>query len=208
MSSTRRHELFGLFGPATAILVLALVSVIPVGAQQEAAPPGQDPGMEAFIAAITPGEPHSYLASLVGEWSYSQAMWHVPDEEPMRATGEATKTMIMDGRYLQEEMRGEMMGQPFVGRGITGYDNLAEQLVGTWIDNMGTGIIAVQGEASEAGDAHTLHGEFTNPMDRQIQKLRMVTRKVDEDRHVFEYYVTMGDGPEMKQMEIEYVRKK
>lgn len=198
----------GSLGVSAAVFLLFSSLLATVALAQEAMPPGQDPGMEAFIAAITPGEPHRYLASLEGEWTYSQAMWEVPGEEPMRATGEATKTMIMEGRYLQEEMHGEMMGQPFEGRGITGFDNIAQQFVGTWIDNMGTGVIAVHGEAADSGDAHTVYGEFTNPMSGEIQKLRMVTRKVDDDRHVFEYYVTQGEGPEVKQMEIEYTRKK
>ena len=48
--------------------------------------------------------------------------------------------MLLDGRFLQQEFTGEMMGQPFSGVGINAYDNLRKRYVTTWIDTMGTGI--------------------------------------------------------------------
>ena len=41
-----------------------------------------------------------------------------------------------------------MMGQPFSGVGIDGYDNLRKKYVTTWIDTMGTGIFSMEGTAS------------------------------------------------------------
>ena len=44
-------------------------------------------------------------------------------------------------------------------------------------------------------------------MSGQSLKLRMVTRVEDQDRHVFEYFMTPPGLPEIKQMEIVYTRK-
>ena len=43
--------------------------------------------------------------------------------------------MILDGRFLHQEFNGEMMGSPFIGIGITGYDNGSKQYVSNWMDS-------------------------------------------------------------------------
>ncbi|MEE8525903.1 MAG: DUF1579 domain-containing protein [Thermoanaerobaculia bacterium] len=171
------------------------------------APAGIDPAaMEAAWAkAGAPGENHEFLARLEGDWTFESKMWMDPSAPPMESQGAAEKTMILGGRYLQEESSGEAMGQPFHGRALTAFDNVSGEFAGTWIDNMGTGILISRG--SRDGDSLTLIGEMTDPMSQQQMKLRMVTRIVDEDHHVFDYYVTMPGIPELKQMVIEYTRK-
>jgi hypothetical protein len=146
------------------------------------APAGMDPAaMEAAWAkAATPGENHQFLARFEGDWTFASKMWMDPSAPPMESQGAAEKTMIMGGRYLQEESSGEAMGQPFHGRAVTGFDNVSGEFAGTWIDNMGTGFLIIRGS---------------------------VTRIVDQDHHVFDYYVTMPGMAEMKQMVIEYSRK-
>lgn len=197
---------------ALALSAAALSAAVlpPTAIAQEATEEGipeMDPAaMEAFVAAISPAAPHAYLARYEGEWTYETSMWADPTQPPMKATGEATKSMVMGGRYLQEEMWGEMMGQPFMGRSITGYDNVAKVYRGTWIDNFGTGIMFSEGKAEGDEGGHTLVAEHINPMTQGMETLRMVTRFVDDDHHVFEYYVTDASGKEHRQMVIEYRR--
>ena len=50
-----------------------------------------------------------------------------------------------------------MMGQPFTGIGVTGYDNHAKKYLSTWIDSMGTGIFSMEGTASMDGETITLN---------------------------------------------------
>ena len=162
---------------------------------------------EAWEKAMSPGEPHQWLTKMVGEWTYETSMWMNPEAPPEKVQGESTKTMVMDGRYLQEEMRGEMMGQPFHGRGLTGYDNVRQEMVGTWIDNMNTGIAVVQGELDVKKKTIVMRGQMADPGSGQELDLELVTRAEDDDHHTFEYYVILPDGNKMKQMEIRYVRK-
>lgn len=196
-------------GWMTALVLTAVVLVIPVGAQEGegGGMPEMDPAaMEAFVAATSPAKPHAYLARYEGEWAVETSMWADPTQPPLKSTGETTKSMIMGGRYLQEEMKGEMMGQPFFGRSVTGYDNAAEVFQGTWVDNFSTGIIFGEGKAEGDEGGHTLIATYVNPMTGSEEKLRMVTRFVDDDHHVFEYYVTGDSGKEQRQMVIEYTR--
>ena len=70
---------------------------------------------------------------------------------------------------------------------------------------MGTGVLISRGQRD--GQSLVMHGELLDPMSGQALKLRMVTRVVDEDHHVFEYYMTPPGMPEIQQMVIEYARK-
>lgn len=201
-------------GKLMLLLMMAALVALPLSAQDEADGASADPAanmdpaaMEAFVTAMSPAEPHEYLARYVGDWSYEQNMWSDPTQQPLKASGESTKTMILGGRFLQEEMKGEMMGQPFYGRSLTGFDNVTQRYRGTWVDNFSTGIVVSEGEAAGDAGGHTLNAEYVNPMSGVQEKIRMVTRHVDDDHHIFEYYVTDPSGKEFRQMVIEYTRQ-
>ena len=189
------------------LLALSLFLPLALLAQDNAPAPNMDPAaMDAFIAAVSPGESHQYLERYVGEWSYEQSMWSNPTQPAIKTSGVSTKSMIMGDRYLQEEMHGEMMGQPFHGLAVTGYDNLERVLRSTWIDNFSTGIVVSEGKLVGDAGGHILRSEYMNPMNGESEKIRMVTRYIDEDNHIFEYYVTTPSGQEFRQMVIEYTR--
>ncbi len=197
-----------LIRPATLLLACAVLFALPVLADHHEKPeaaPDMAMVMEAMNKAMAPGEHHDFLAGMVGEWTYTSTMWMDPSQPPMKTSGKATKSMILGGRYLQDSASGEMMGMAFHGRGVTGYDNVQKQFVSTWIDNMGTGVMVSHGQRD--GNTLTLEGEMADPMSGQMMNVRMVTRVVDADRHLLEMYMVLPDAPDLKSMEIEYVRK-
>lgn len=190
-------------------LSLGAAFALPAVAAETAAPAAaeQDPGamMAAMQAAAAPGEHHSFLASLEGDWTYTSTMWMDPTQPPMSSTGTSSKTMLFGGRYLQEEVTGDIMGMTFHGRGTTAFDNTSGEFIGTWIDDLGSGIAIARGQRD--GKTITMHGEFVDPMSKQAMRVRQVTRVVDADHHVFEYFMTVPGAPEFKSMEITYTRK-
>jgi hypothetical protein len=164
--------------------------------------------MDAMMKAMTPGENHKLLASLVGEWTFVNRMWMDPAAPPTESTGTATYTTIMGGRYVQGEYKGVMAGMPFEGVGVTGYDNVSKQFVASWIDNLGTGIMYMTGKFDPATKAFS----YTTVMDDPTKpgtklRVREVIRLVDRDKHVMEWYEIRG-GKERRTMEIVYARKK
>ena len=87
-----------------------------------------------------PGEPQQKLLASGGDWTYTSKMWMAPGQPPMESSGTMHGEMILGGRYLEMTLQGKMMGMPFEGRATEGYDNVAKQYVGSWVDNFGTGI--------------------------------------------------------------------
>ena len=114
--------------------------------------------MEMYAKLATPGEPHKLFASLAGSWTTKTKEWMEPGKPPTESTGSAEMKMVLDGRFLQQEFTGQMMGQPFSGIGIDAYDNLRKKYVTTWMDTMGTGIFMMEGTASADGKTITLKG--------------------------------------------------
>ena len=114
--------------------------------------------------------------------------------------------MVLDGRFLQQEFSGDMMGHPYSGIGISGYDNLRKRYVSTWIDTMGTGVFVMDGTGSADGKTITLKGQHAELGGGQMSH-RAIWKLVDANTQIFEMYGTHGHGKEMKMMEITYTRK-
>ena len=154
----------------------------------------------------TPGNNHKMLAKMEGTWSANITFWMQPGAPPMTTTATAVNEMILGGRYLQSKNTGMMMGQPFEGIGVTGYDNAKKVYVATWIDNFGTGIMTMTGNWDDASKAIVFTGSEVDPASGKDYPIRQVVRNPDDNTQIMEMYATMG-GKEMKTMEIKYVRK-
>jgi Protein of unknown function (DUF1579) len=183
-------------------------------------PSGGQP-TEAQMAAMMmeagkPGENHKLLAGFVGTWKYHTKYWMNPDPKapPMESDGKAVVKSIMGGRYIESNHTGKMqmqgpeghkMDMEFKGMEIDGFDNSLKKFVGSWIDNMGTGIMHSEGTYDPATSTLTYHSEYS-PMPGTITKVRQTIKIVDKDHHAFEFFED-HDGKEMKTMEITYIRK-
>ena len=195
--------------PITLLLTLAALLALPALAEDTDTQPAEAPDMAAVMEvmqqAAAPGENHEFLAGMVGDWEYTSQIWMAPGQPPMESAGTAKRTMVMGDRFLQEDVVGAWMGNTFHGRGITGFDNTAGEFVNTWFDDMSTTISVSRGQRD--GDTLTMHGEYLDPMSKQTMKVRAVTRAVDADHTIFQYFMTTPGAPEFKSMEITYTRR-
>ena len=80
-------------------------------------------------------------------------------------------------------------------------------MVNTWVDNMGTGMIYMEGNWNDATKSAEFKGKSTDPMSGKSIDIRQVMKIVDDNTQVMEQY-TMQDGKEFKSMEIKFTRKK
>ena len=162
--------------------------------------------MEVYQKLATPGAPHKLLARMAGSWNTRTKCWMQSNKAPMESTGTCQQKMLLGGRFLQQEFTGEMMGSPFTGIGMAGYDNHTRKHVSTWMDSMGTGIYFFEGSAGADGKTITQTSRYDDPVQGPMQ-WRAVTRIVDDNTLVFEMYGTGKSGKEEKMMEITYTRK-
>ena len=164
--------------------------------------------MEAFAKMAAVGENHKLLEYMLGDWTTVAKMWMQPGVPPTESLGTCSSKGTMGGRYIVSEHKGMMMGKSFEGVATTGYDNTTGKFVGTWMDNMSTGIMLTTGSYDPAAKSFTYWSEGPDPMQPKVMvKVREVFKVVDKDKHLMEWYETR-DGKEAKTMEVTYTRKK
>ena len=183
---------------------LALVAGLAAAQQSGTTPSAEE---QAMMAAAAPGEHHRHLDHYVGSWNTKITMWMAPGQPPMTSTGSAEAKWALGGRYVESVYKGDMMGMPFEGHGTEGYDNLAKQYVGTWVDNMSTGVMVSKGTCSNGGKVHSSQSEMLDPMTGKPVKIRSVVTSVDANSYRMEMFMTPAGGTEFKTMEMVATKK-
>jgi len=165
----------------------ALLAASVAFAADAPAPTADQQAMMAKMAkAATPGPQHAMLAKMAGDWDCVIHYQMDPSQPMQEEKSSATITTLMDGRYVQEVASGTMMGAPFNGMGLYGYDNVLGKFVSTLIDNMGTGIMKSEGTAD--GNKINWMGSMSDPLTGKVTKERMVTIVTHDDHHTMEMY--------------------
>jgi hypothetical protein len=153
---------------------------------------------------MKPGPEHQQLATRTGVWDVACSFWMKPDEPVTETKGSMTYSSIFDGKYLQGEFTATMMGKPFVGHSIDGYNTVTKQYESVWYDTMGSSITSLSGPSSGNGKTVTYSGEMTCPMNGHVQLRHVETHQSNDQFSVLAYHIK--DGKERKVMEFQYTR--
>jgi len=150
----------------------------------------------------TPGAGHEALQALEGDWNAEVHCFMDPGAQAEVHRGTASVQSILGGRFLEEEFHSEMMGKPFTGRGIFGYDNTKQKFVSVWLDDMNTGIHVSEGRGDHGNKVISLEGKSNcAATGQQDVPMGQIIRVLSPDKHMVELY---NDG--RKTMEITYTR--
>ena len=190
------------------VAVSVLLATAPVFAQDKAPAmtPEMQAQMEAYQKAGTPGVEHGKLAAMAGNYDLTVKSWYAPGAPPSTDAGTATRRMILGNRVLVEEVTSSMMGQPFTGQGLHGFDNVTGRYWATWNDSMSTGLMVSEGTC-DANLTCAYTGTYHDPVTKKPQTTRMTSRWTDKTTEVFEMYGPGPDGKEAKMMEITYRKR-
>ncbi|HEY1033825.1 MAG TPA: DUF1579 domain-containing protein [Pseudoxanthomonas sp.] len=193
------------------LLTVSISALLVAGsATAQDKPPAMTPEMQAMMEAYqkagTPGMEHGRLASMAGTYDLVVKSWYAPGAPPSTDGGTATRKMILGNRVMLEEVTSQMMGQPFSGQGLHGFDNVTGKYWGTWNDSMSTGLMVSEGTC-DAQLSCTYTGTHNDAVTKKPQSSRMTTRWTDKNTEVFEMYGPGPDGKETKMMEITYKRR-
>jgi hypothetical protein len=191
------------------------VATSPVAAPPAAGQPNMEEMMKQMTELMKLNENHKFLADSAGTWNYTVKMWMGdPSAKPAESKGTAVRKMVMNGRYLVGDYTssmkmpgpdGKMKDVTFKGMGTEAYDNVKKKFLATWMDNMGTGIMMMEGEYDPATKSLTSAGD-EEAMPGMKMHIRSVTKFPDKDHMTLEWYESQPGGPERKTMEINYTR--
>lgn len=182
------------------------------GEKKDAQPSDQEAQMmEMWMKMASPGEQHAILKSMEGKWSITGKFRMAPEAPWEESKSESTVTMILGGRFLKQEVKGEpMMGMetPFEGFGLLGYDNQSKKHTSVWMDNMGTMTMIGEGEASADGKTISYMTKCTDPMTNQPTWMKTVYKIEGPDKYTMTMSGPDAAGKEFVMMELTHTRKK
>ena len=206
--------------PRTLLCILLTATIGAAGAAQEEPLPdpagsGEEPAADPLASVAEPGEHHGHLDRLAGDWDLTIRIWRSPDGEPLESAGTAEARWILGGRFLWTIYRAELFGQPFEAWSIEGYDNQAEQYVGTWRDTQGTYTLVYRGKCRQppaaegesaarevpAGAYRVMTTKLTDPVSEEPLDIR-TELNVDEDGFVLESFVVLSPEESIKNLEL------
>ncbi|MEG8946360.1 DUF1579 domain-containing protein [Rosettibacter firmus] len=162
--------------------------------------------MKAWMEYMTPGPMHELLSKNVGTWKVDMTMYDIYTGSENKIEGTSVTESILGGRYFKTTYSADMMGMPFEGIAIDGYDNKEKKFYSYWIDNMGTGMLIMKGDFDNATKTFTYTGESFDPMTGKQLKIRSVTKIIDENKFSNEMFSIFEDK-EYKMFDAVYTRK-
>ena len=162
--------------------------------------------MKKVEAAGTPGPAHKALQGLVGDWKAEVKCWMDPAGSPEVTQGTAKASLTLNGRFLEEEFHGQMMGKPFTGKTLLGFDNTKQTFNSVWVSDTQTSMFTSEGKGDSGHKIITLEGKAScAATGRKDVPMKTVLRVVSPDKHVLEMFD--GSNGNAKTMEITYIRK-
>ena len=150
-----------------------------------------------------PGPEHELLKKDVGTWDATVEIL-MPPAPPSK--GVETNTLGPGGLWLIGDFKSEMMGAPFQGHGVTGYNPFKKKYVGTWVDSMSPGLSTTEGTYDPKTKTMTTWIEGPNP-DGSMMKMRTTSEWKGSDTRVFTMYAPTGPDKEFPALKITYKRR-
>ncbi|HEX4875208.1 MAG TPA: DUF1579 domain-containing protein [Chitinophagaceae bacterium] len=158
--------------------------------------------MKAWQDFATPGPEHAWMNAHAGTWVCdSVAQWMDPAQPPTYSKATDVVSVAMNGLYQMSDFSSNMMGMEMKGLGIMGYDKMKKKFVLSWIDNLGSGIVRMEGNYDEASKTLTMTGKQSDPGMKKETDMRQVMKFYDDDSYTMTMYGTGQDGKEAKFME-------
>ncbi len=190
----------------TTLLTLALSANVTFGS--DSAGPSMSPEIMKAMELMAPNEKHVVLEQFVGDWTYNGMFKMFKDAPAQELTGMMKSILVYEGRFLKQEVEGPWMGSKFEGLGFTGYDNVKEEYVTTWLDNTATGIMASSGDYDASTKTLNLKGKHSCAMSGEKERYyRSEWTLLSDNESVYKSYTLDPNGEEYMSMEIRYTRK-
>lgn len=178
------------------LTTLAACSSAPTGSKHTAA--ASEAGMQQ-PQMPTPSPEHAIVMQMAGTWDLE-----------IDADGQKSKAVQVlkpvGGFWVAGTWDGDMMGMPFQGHLISGYDPMRKVFTSVWVDSMSPAIFHSAGTWDAA--AKTMHATIRGDAGGQEMVMKEVTTFRDDDHYSTKMSMMGPDGEPMSVMLFEATRRK
>jgi hypothetical protein len=150
---------------------------------------------------------HPALAALYADLGTWDADWKMtmPGIPPMESPCREVVEPICGGHWTWSTFTGDMMGQPFKGHALTGYDSASDRVVSFWFDTWTSPYMRTEGTFAPGTRAFRMEGESYDEQGEIVPVASTATSTADGKRI---YRMTFGEGEAQSVMTITYTRAK
>jgi hypothetical protein len=160
------------------------------------------------IAAATPaiaGPEHERLTAMCGTWDVEMTFWSQPGRPGVTTRGTSTIRSLLEGLFVEEKIEGALMGKPFATLAWTGFNTATHRYEATRIASTSTIRIAETGTYDETARQFELKADYLLAGETWHQ--RTVIQPTSADAMIASSYMSFGQVPEWKGVEIKYTRR-
>ena len=151
------------------------------------------------------GPEHARLTAMSGTWDVDMTFWFKPGAPGVPTKAASTIRPLFDGLFVEERIEGTLNGTPFTTLAWTGFNTSTHQYEATRIASTNTSRIAETGGYDEATRQFELKADYRLASDTWHQ--RTVIHLTSADTMTATSYLSFGQVPEWKAVEIKYTRR-
>ncbi|MGH7150229.1 MAG: DUF1579 family protein [Planctomycetota bacterium] len=163
------------------------IAAVPLLAQEKA----EDPTAR-FLLLTKPGPHHEHLAALAGSYDARMRTAQVQGKEASESKGTVEARMILDGRFLEMEIRSQADGRTMTVLHILGHDNGRERPTQLVLSNQSTAVTSADGVCEEEGKTLRFDAFVETPTARMTY--RTVYRRTGEGEFAIATFMPDKEG--------------
>jgi hypothetical protein len=148
---------------------------------------------------------HARLTAMVGTWDVELTFWLRPGGPGIASKGTSTIRSILNGLFVEEKIEGTLNGTPFTTLAWTGFNSGTNQYEATRIATTNTARIAESGGFDEQAGQFELKADY--PLAGDTWHQRTIIHPVSADAMTADSFLSFGQVPEWKAVEIKYTRR-
>ncbi len=194
------------------ILLAATLTTVTVSDEKKGEPSPEEMAkmMEAMQKArkfTAPSEMHNALKKFLGEWK-SETRFYMGDKPSPPEIGEVSNKWLIEGRFIMSEAKGMMMGQPFKGYTMMGYDNFKMSYVAASMTTWDTALRMSEGDIDPRTNALIMYGTVDEYLTGEHDKMsKLVFRFDGDDKYTWEIHDLSIGEKNTKVIEVTHTRK-
>ncbi len=153
-----------------------------------------------------PGKHHKVLQRFIGKWNTETRIFMGGKSSAEKGTAE--HRWLMDGRWLQMNSTGKMMGRSVTSFWLMGYNNFKQSFVATGVSDWDTSMNHSEGDLDKTGKTMLLYGTIDEYLTGEHDKMvKTVFRFESKDKIIMELHDLPIGEHNTKVVEIVYTRK-
>ena len=158
------------------------------------------------IAVFAQPKPeHARLTAMAGTWDVEMTLWLQPGKPGIPSKGTSTIRSMLNGLFIEEKIEGALNGVPFTTLAWTGFNTETKRYEATRIASTNTARIVESGTFDDATKQFELKADY--PLAGDTWHQRTVIQPQTTDTMIATSYLSFGQVPEWKAVEIRYKRK-